>query len=326
MSQFANLPKVELHLHLEGGAPPEFIRELAEEKGMSLYGVFDDEGNYKWHDFTSFLDTYHHACSVLTGPEEFRRLTEAVLARSASHGVIYTELFISPDICGGGDQAKWQDYLDAICEGCANAGQTHGIEARLTGTAIRNLGPEAAVNAARLIAVSANHWLTGFGMGGDERSGDIADFAPAFAIAEDGGMGLTCHAGELVGAASVEQTINALNVQRIGHGVRSIENPDLVKRLADENIILEVNPGSNVSLSVVPCWKDHPIQALREAGVMVTVSTDDPPFFHTDMTREYDMLAQTFGWTEEDFVEVNEVAIQAAFCDDETKARLTERL
>ncbi|MEM8788526.1 MAG: adenosine deaminase [Pseudomonadota bacterium] len=321
-----DLPKVELHLHLEGAAPPDFIRTLAAEQGLALDGVFNPDGSYAWEDFAAFLKTYHAACAVLRGPEEFRRLTEAVLEKSASDGVVYTEIFISPEICGGGDRAAWSEYLDAITSAARAAGAAHGITARFIATCIRNLGPAAARRDAALAAEAQGAMLPGFGMGGEERHLRAADFAPAFDLAREAGLRLTAHAGELCGADSVKDTLDHLRPERIGHGVRAIEDPALVTRLAEEGIVLEVNPGSNVALKVFDDWAAHPIARLRAAGVAVTVSTDDPPYFHTDMRREYAILAQTFGWDAAVFGGLNRVALDAAFCDAATKARVAAKL
>ncbi len=325
MTDFRAQPKVELHLHLEGAAPPEFIRTLAQEQSVDLSGIFDESGAYKWSDFAEFLKVYEAACSVLKGPDEFRRLTERVLAEQSAHNVIYTEIFLAPDLCGG-DAAGWRDYLAAMIEGAQNAQAAHGIECRFISTCVRHFGPENAKKVAQMTADTAGPMLVGFGMGGEERHLMPADFAGAFAICEEAGMPLTCHAGEIEGAPMVEATLDAINVARIGHGVRSIEDPNLVRRLADEGIVLETNPGSNISLQVFPDWLDHPIEALRAAGVPVTVSTDDPPYFHTDMTHEYEMLAHHHGWTPEMLKAQNEVAMRAAFCDTATKEAIIARL
>lgn len=326
MSVWAETPKVELHLHLEGAAPPDFIRELAAEQGVTLEGIFNADGSYKWSDFTTFLETYHAASSVLKSPGEYGRLTEVVLEKSAADGVIYTEIFLSPDICGGGDQAAWIDYLEAIYEGAEAAHRATGIVVRFVPVCIRNFGPEKAERAARLAINAMGPKLTGFGMAGEERVLSAADFVKPFAMAKEAGLGITSHAGELAGAASVRETLDHLPVSRIGHGVRVIEDISLVQRLADEGVVLEVNPGSNVALEVFPSWADHPIEKLRQAGVKVTVSTDDPPYFHTDMVAEYDNLAETFGWDQEVFREINIVAMNAAFCDAETRREIIAKL
>ena len=319
-------PKVELHLHVEGAAPPELIRALAAEKSIDVRGAFDAEGGYAWTDFASFLRTYDLACTVLRTPEDFRRLMEAVLAKSAADGVIYTELFLAPDLCGDGSARAWAEYLDAMIAGADAARAAHGIEARFIPTAIRHFGAERAEAAARLAAATAGRMVTGFGMGGEERFGRPADFARAFAIAGEAGLGLTVHAGEIRGPESVREALDALPVTRIGHGVRAIEDLDLVRRLAGDGIVLEVCPGSNVALEVYPDLAAHPIAELRAAGVAVTVSTDDPPYFHTDMVSEYARLSEAFGWTEADFRDINLAAARAAFCDEPTRAATIARL
>lgn len=322
MIDWASVPKTELHLHIEGAAPPNFIRMLAAEKGVDLSKIFKDDGCYVWEDFAEFLKTYEAACSVLQTPDDFRRLTEAVLDVSAAHGVVYTEMFLSPDFCGGGDLEAWKEYLAAMTEGAANGKAKHGIETRFIATCIRHFGPDKAEETAKIVAQTAGGLLTGFGKGGEERHLSAQHFAHAFKIAGEAGLGLTSHAGEILGADSVRETLDAFDVTRIGHGVRAIEDPELVERLAEEQIVLEVCPGSNIELNVFPTWADHPIDKLRKAGVPVTVSTDDPPYFHTDMTREYRKLHETFGWGLEDFNATNRTAMNAAFCDDETRQRL----
>ncbi len=317
---------VELHLHLEGAAPPAFIRGLAQEKGVSLEGVFNEDGTYRFETFEQFLRTYEAATTVLTGPEEFRRLTAAVLEQSAAQGVIYTEAFLSPNFCGGGDLGAWREYLAAIEEAAEAARRDSGIIMRGVVTCIRHEGPEAAKPDAICAAETMGDFITGFGMGGAETVGHQGDYAYAFDLAREAGLRLTTHAGEWGGAASVWEAVRDLKVERIGHGVQCVEDPALVDHLAEHGIVLEVCPGSNVALGVVPSWDAHPIERLRQAGVKVTVSTDDPPFFHTSLTREYDMLAETFGWDDAVMRDVNLTATEAAFCDAATKEILRQKL
>lgn len=321
-----NLPKVELHLHLEGGAPPDFIRSLAQEKGTDLSTIFREDGTYDYRDFAHFLEVYEAACTVLKTPEDFRRLTLAVLEQSAEHGVVYSEAFLSPEFCGGGDLEAWKDYLAAIREAADEAERTMGVTLRGVVTAVRHFGPDAAKRSARCAAETASDWLCGFGIAGAELAGQPEDFAYAFDMAREAGLGLTAHAGEWGGAEMVRKTLDHLRVSRLGHGVQAIDDPALIERLIEEDIVLEVCPGSNVVLGVVDKWSAHPIARLRDAGVKVTVSTDDPPFFHTTMTGEYEHLEHVFGWDEQDFATLNRVAIDAAFCDAATKDTIRERL
>jgi adenosine deaminase len=153
-----------------------------------------------------------------------------------------------------------------------------------------------------------------------------SDFTYAFDAAREAGLGLTAHAGEWGGPESVRDALDHLRVTRIGHGVRSIEDTKLVDHLAETGVVLEVCPGSNVALGLYSDTRTHPIGRLRDAGVKVTVSTDDPPFFHTTITREYHDLTQAFGWATQDFTELNRTALDAAFCDSDTRAALLKRL
>jgi adenosine deaminase len=318
------LPKVELHLHLEGAAPPAFIRSLAKEKSIDIGGIFDERGGYKYRDFWDFLKVYEAACTTLQRPEDFARLVTAVLEDRAEDGVIYAETFLSPDFCGGGDLIAWREYLAAMAEAAAPfRGQ---IELRGIVTCIRHFGPQKARAAARCAAETAGGFVTGFGIAGDEKYGKPKSFAWSFDCAREAGLRLTAHAGEWGGPDSVRDTIDALKVERIGHGVRAIEDLALVDRLAEERIVLEVCPGSNVALGLYPSFAEHPVDRLREREVLVTLSTDDPPFFHTTLRREYDAMAAAFGWTEADFRAINADAARAAFCDETTRTAVLNRI
>lgn len=321
-----DLAKIELHLHLEGGAPTDFVRRVADEKKLDISNIFTPDGGYDTGDFWHFLDVYEKATSILTSPEDYRRLVGAVLEQSAAQGVVYTEMFLSPDFCGGRDLGAWREYLHAMQEAAQAAERGLGITMRAIVTPIRHFGPEKARETAICAQETAGDFVTGFGIAGDEKAGHLADFAYAFDMAREAGLGLTAHAGEWCGPGEVRAALTHLAPSRIGHGVRAIEDGELVAQLAESGVVLEVCPGSNIALAAYASWPDHPIAKLREAGVKVTVSTDDPPFFHTSMTREYEELSRAFGWDEEDFAALNRVALEAAFCDDPTRARIAEKL
>ena len=323
---FNSMPKVELHLHLEGAAPPAFIAGLAREKSIDISEIFDENGVYAYRDFEHFLRVYEAACTTLTGPEEFYRLTKAVLEESASHGVVYSETFLSPDFCGGGDLSAWRDYLAAMEMAADEAERDMGITLRGIITCIRHFGPEQAKTAAKCAAETKGRFITGFGMAGAEMVGRPGDYAYSFDMAREAGLQLTCHAGEWGGPDMVADTIRDLRVERIGHGINAIKDPALVDQMAQTGVVLEVCPGSNVFLQASGGWADHPIKPLRDAGVKVTVSTDDPPFFHTTMTDEFVNLAKTFGWDDSDFRALNETALAAAFCDEDTRAKIAKKL
>ena len=320
------LPKIELHLHLEGAAPPAFVRGLAAEKKIDISGIFDERGNYAYTDFWHFLKVYEAATSVLTTPADYARLTRAVLAESAASGVIYSECFLSPDFCGGRDVGAWREYLHAIREAAEEAERQDGITLRGIVTPIRHFGPGKARETALCAAETAGDWLVGFGLAGDEKVGRPKDFAWSFDCAREAGLRLTCHAGEWGGPDSVRDAVRDLRVERIGHGVRAIEDPALVDELAEAGIVLEVCPGPNVALKLYPNFRAHPIEKLMERGMKVTVSTDDPPFFHTTMAREYDALAEAFGWDDGVFRQIADTSIRAAFCMEETRDKILKRL
>ena len=316
-----SFPKIEIHLHLEGAANPNIIRQLAQEKSVDVSRAFDENGSYAYRDFDDFLKVYELATEALKTPDDFKRLTQSVLEGLAEHNVVYAETFLSPDFCGGGDVGAWREYLAAIQEAHVDGVSLKGIV-----TCIRHFGPEQAKTAALCAAETAGDFIVGFGMAGAERVGQQKDYKYSFDMAREARLHLTTHAGEWCGPQEVRDAIADLGVTRIGHGVRAIEDPDLVQQLVDTGVVLETNPGSNIALGVYKNWSDHPVAKLRDAGVNVTVSTDDPPFFHTNMTHEFEMLEKTFGWGEDDFKRLNEVALNAAFCDAETKQTIAKRL
>ena len=321
-----DLPKVELHLHLEGAAPPAFIRGLAKEKNADIGGIFDEKGDYKYKDFWDFLKVYEAATSVLTTPEDYRRLTLAVLEESAKSGVVYSETFLSPDFCGGRDVGAWREYLHAIRDAADQAERQMGITLRGIITCIRHFGPDKARETALCAAETAGDWIVGFGIAGDEKIGKPKDYLWSFDCAREAGLRLTAHAGEWGGPDSVRDAIRDLGVERIGHGVRAIEDLALVDEIAEKGIVLEVCPGSNIALGIYPEWRKHPISELDRRGVKVTVSTDDPPFFHTTMAREYERLNDAFDWDEGMFRTIARGSLDAAFCDADTKAKIAKKL
>ena len=321
-----DLPKVELHLHLEGAAPPAFIAGLAKEKHLDISGVFDERGNYRYKDFRDFLKVYEAATSALQTPRDYQRLVLAVLEESAASGVVYCETFVSPDFCGGRDIGAWREYLHAIREAADQAEREMGITLRGIITCIRHFGPEKARQTALCAADTAGDWIVGFGIAGDENVAEPKDFRWSFDCAREAGLRLTAHAGEWGGPESVRAAVQDLAVERIGHGVRAIEDLALVDELAEKGIVLEVCPGSNVTLGVYPSFRDHPIAELDRRGVRVTISTDDPPFFHTTMAREYENLQRAFDWDEAQFRRIARQSLDAAFCDADTKGRIAKLL
>ena len=320
----SHLRKVELHCHLEGAAPPSLTQSQAQKYAVDTSSFMRD-GIYLWDNFAEFLVAYDKVSEVYRTEEDYALLTEAYLDELAGIGTIYSELIVSPDHgerIGLGADA----YIAGVCAGIRAAKAKSGIEARLLVTGERHFGPERVVKAAEYAAKSDNPLITGFNMAGEERMGRVADYARAFDIAREAGLGITIHAGEICGAFSVADAIDLVKPSRIGHGVRAIEDMELVKRLADLGTVLEVCPGSNIALSVFPDFASHPLRALRDAGVRVTINSDDPPFFHTSLKREYDLASAAFGFSDDEINAMTRTAIEAAFVDEATRKTLLAKI
>ena len=316
--------KAEIHCHIEGAASPALVEQQAAKYGADVSGIIRD-GSYVWSDFTTFLHAYDVASMLFRAEEDYALLAETYLTDLAGQGAIYSEFFISTDHAQTAGLSP-AAYIDGLAEGMRRAKENTGIEARMIATGLRHKGPEAVEEAAGYITANPHPLVTGFGMAGDERMHHPRDFARAFDMARDAGLRITVHAGELVGAESVRDALDHLRPERIGHGVRAIEDGDLVKRLADEGVVLEVCPGSNIALSVFASFAAHPFPRLRDAGCKVTLSSDDPPFFHTSLAREYEIAAEHFGMDEAALAGTTRTSIEAAFVDADTRAALLAKL
>ena len=317
--------KAELHVHIEGTARPELVRRLAAKHQIRLDGLFDETGSYRWRNFVEFLSAYDHAASVFRTPEDYRALAYDYQMAAAREGVIYVEMFASPDH-GVATGLSSRTYLEALAQGIADAEADAGIVGRLVVVGVRHYGAESVRRAAEAAAGCGVREVVGFGLAGNEAAGTVADFAPAFDLAREAGLGLTAHAGEVIGPESVRAALDGWGVTRIGHGVRSVEDMDLVHRLAAEGVVLEVSPGSNVALGVVADRRSHPFDRLRRAGVPVTLASDDPPFFWTTIGAEYEAAAHIYGLDRAEMQGITRTALMAAFCDAETRAGLLARL
>ncbi|MBB3976520.1 adenosine deaminase [Rhizobium azooxidifex] len=319
-----HLKKAELHCHLEGAVPPALALSQAIKYRVET-DAFLRDGAYVWRDFTTFLAAYDAVAGLFRTESDYALLTETYLDGLATSGAVYSEIFVSPDhaeTVGLGADA----YVAGISRGIEAARARTGIECRVVVVGLRHRGPERVEWAARYAAECGNPLVTGFNMAGEERLGAVSDFVRAFDMARDAGLGITVHAGELCGAASVRDALDLIRPARIGHGVRAIEDPALVERLADEGVVLEVCPGSNVALGVFADFAAHPLRRLHAAGVKVTLNSDDPPFFHTSLQREYDVACEAMGFTDEELNGMTKTAIGAAFVDEETRRRLLSRL
>jgi adenosine deaminase len=319
------IAKAELHVHLEGTAPPALIRRLAQRNGMQVpEGVFASEDVFAWTDFLHFLRTYDLAASVIRTPEDYRDVTFEYLSACAQEGAVYVELIASPDHAAAVGLTDAEHYA-GIAQGIDDARAASGIEARIVVAAVRNLGVEAAEAIARRHADDRHPYVVGFNLVGDEAGFPPGAFAGAYAIAAGSGLGCSVHAGEHAGAESVRAALE-LPVTRISHGVRAIEDPALVAELAERGIVLEVCPTSNVALGVFGTYEDHPLGALREAGVRLTLGSDDPPYFGCTIGSEYAVAQERFGFEEGVLLEVTMTAVRAGFAEDAVKSAILDRL
>ncbi|PWK70738.1 adenosine deaminase [Aminobacter sp. AP02] len=316
--------KAELHCHIEGAAAPELVIRQAQKYNKDV-SPFIKDGSFVWNDFTSFLAAYDFAADLFRTEDDYARLSEHYLTSLARDGAIYSEVFTSPDHAIKAGLSPMA-YTNALGEGMARAKAKTGMEARMIVTGVRHVGVESIEAAARFAAKCGHPLVTGFGVAGDERMGEFEDYVRAFEIAREAGLGITIHAGELLGWESVAAALDHIRPSRIGHGVRAIENLDLVKRIADEGVVLEICPGSNIALKVFDNFGDHPFPKLRDAGCKVTLNSDDPPYFWTSLKREYDIATEHFGMDDKALSAITRTAIEAAFVDKKTKAALLARL
>ena len=319
------VPKAELHVHLEGTAPPALIRRLAERNGMTVpEGVFKSDDEFEWSDFLHFLRTYDLAASVIRTPEDYRDVTFEYLSGCAAEGALYVELIASPDHAAAVGLSD-ADHYAGIAQGIDDARAAHGIEARILIAAIRNLGVEAAEAIARRHGDDRHPYVVGFNLVGDEAAWPASLFARAYEIAAASGLGCTVHAGEHAGPESVRAALE-LPIARMSHGVRAIEDPALVAELAERGTVLEVCPSSNVALGLYPTYEDHPLGALREAGVRVTLNSDDPPYFGCSIGAEYAVARECHGFEERQLIDVTRLGVKAGFAEDAVKEGLLARL
>lgn len=279
------LKKAELHVHLEGSVEQETLRELDPaldgEKLRELYA---------YSDFLGFLRSYKWINLRLTRPQHFALITRRLLERLERENVLYAELNLSVGVWLW-RELEFEPYFEAI----AAEARRSPVRVRFIFDAVRQFGLEAGWEVARLAAAHQAEGVLGFGVGGDEARGPIKDLQPVFAWAKEQGLHLAPHAGEVVGPQSVWDALEC-GAERIGHGIRSIDDPVLVRHLADHAIPLEVCISSNVCTGAVASLKEHPVRRLFDAGVPVTLNTDDPPMFGTTLEREFQLAADEFGF------------------------------
>jgi adenosine deaminase len=325
MRDWSSLPKVELHLHLEGAIPIPTLWELIERHGgddtIKTPAQLIDWFTYK--DFAHFMETWVWMIAFLRNYEDFTCAAEAVARHLAAQNIVYAETFFSPSDFRHHNLDP-QKLAIAIRAGLDRVPE---VEIPLIVDLVRDRGPEGTARTlAAITEVAEEARIIGIGIGGYEAENPPELFADVYRTAQASGFRLTAHAGEAAGPESVWGAIKALGAERIGHGVRAAEDPALVEYLVEHQLPLEVCPTSNIRTAVVSDWETHPARSLIEAGVMVTINTDDPALFHSSLAGEYRVLEDRFGFGEETIRRVSLAAVDASWAPAQTKADLAGRI
>ena len=307
------LPKAHLHLHLEGAMRPSTLAELADRAGITVPEIRG------YGSFTAFADTYLAACRVLRSREDFDRLVYEVVEDSVLDGAVWVEpSFYAPHHRDG--FGPDEEIIDMVLEAAASAADRLGVGVGVMVAADRTVDPPVAVEQARIAATRVGAGVVSFGLANDETIGPPEPFAEAFAIAKEAGLLSVPHAGELVGPASVWGALDTLDPDRIQHGVRAIEDPELVKRLADSDIVLDVCPTSNLLLSVYPSFGEHPLPQLLDAGIRCSLNGDDPLLFGPGLLAEYELVRREMGLDDRALAAIARASIDGSGAPDELKA------
>jgi aminodeoxyfutalosine deaminase len=312
-------PKIELHVHLEGTVRPETLLEIARRNDYELPAdsVEGISRLYEYRDFPHFIEIWILTTNALQSEGDFRQVVVDYAEEAAAHGAVYLEAIFSP-----AERARrgvgWEVMFEGYCDGAQEALERHGVDVRLTPDIFRGATPEEAELVVRHSARYRTRGVVGVGLGGLE-----ADFPPEqyerfFTLAKAEGLASVPHAGEVAGPASIRGALTALQADRIRHGIRAVEDPELVDELRDREIVLDVCPVSNVRTGAVLSLEEHPLRELAAAGIRCSVNTDDPAMFDTDLTREHEVAAKLGVGPRTAY----ENGLAGALCDDGTRDRL----
>ncbi|MEM8534063.1 MAG: adenosine deaminase [Chloroflexota bacterium] len=328
LNQFIiQMPKVELHLHLEGSIRPATLLAIAQRNGIEL-PARDEAGVvqlFQYRNFSDFLTVFTSLARALTRGEDFEQIAYELGNHLADQRVLYAEVMISPS----------QYYnrgldLDEIVQGAAagfdQVQAERGIHINLVFDYGRQFGLD---DAWRLLDVAIHnmpHSVVGWSIGGDEANFPPELYTQVFEAAQRAGLQTAAHAGEVVGPRSIWSAVDLLKAKRIGHGIRSIDDPALIEHLIEQGVVLDVCPSSNLYTGVTDPITSHPLRQLLDAGVGVTLNTDDPVFFHTTLTDEYRLAANVFGCDAEELSNIVLNAAQAAFLPVNEKRALVNHI
>lgn len=315
----APYPKIELHVHLEGAVSPELLLAAARRNGFTLpVGTPEELRTFmRFRDFDHFIESWFATTPALQTEQDYRELVVDYARRAQRRGAVYLEAIFSPtDKLTAG--IALETVFEGFCAGVQQAREELDVEVRLTPDVTRGVDLDVAERTARLAVAYRDRGVVALGLGGAEAQFPPEPYARAFAIARDGGLGSVPHAGETAGPDSIRGALDTLAADRIRHGVRAVEDPGLVRELADRGMVLDVCVLSNVCLSVAPDVASHPLPQLLAAGVPVTVNTDDPTFFACELDDEH-AAARSLG---ADPRQLFEAGIAGALCEPELKERL----
>ena len=291
MNSIHDIPKAEIHIHLEATITPDLCRKFASKNNVDLpKDIFGNKYAYEWTDFYDFIKKYDLVTSVINTPEDYYDLTYAYLKDCAANRVYYVEAMISST------HAKlkgmtYDSFLEGVYTASKAAEKDFDIVSRFIMNGIRHLGAESVQDTAEEVLNNPHPCLVGFGLAGDELHFPPQLFSQTFDMLKDANFPITVHAGEWDGPENIRNAINLLHPSRLGHGVRSIEDSELVKEIIDRKIVLETCPTSNIATKIYKNYESHPVKKLFEAGVMITVNSDDPPFFNASIAGEYQVMS-----------------------------------
>lgn len=316
------LPKAELHLHIEGTLEPQMMFDLAERNGYELPFANVDEvaAAYKFRNLQSFLDIYYQGAAVLQTPQDFHELITAYFDRVAVDGVRHAEVFFDPQTHterGIG----FEVFMEGFRSGMAEAESRHGITSSLILCFLRHLGGEAALGTIRE-AESHLEGVIAVGLDSSEVGFPPELYEAAFNHARELGLRAVAHGGEEGPPEYVSGALDVLGVERVDHGVRSLEDPDLVERLRRDRVPLTVCPLSNVALRVVDRIADHPLPEMMESNLLVSVNSDDPAYFGGYIGENYFVLYDDLGFGEQRLAMLAANSIESSFLDDTRKQEL----